>query len=479
MTRNRRIATAMAVFAVVACASTAVHADDAALLKKMADLEKKQAAMQKEMDELRHELDAAKKAPSAPASEEPRVAEVERKQNVITEEVRKIRDSLSLPETKELKSEYGLGPAASKVYGVSKGLSIGGYGEFNYKNSVSDSGNSSDQFDMLRLVLYTGYKFNDWILFNAETEFEHQHVSEDGDGEVNVEFASIDMFFDPKINFRGGLVLVPMGFMNEIHEPPFYHGNRRPLVETNIIPTTWSTGGVGLFGELAPGLTYRTYAVVGLNASGFTAEEGLREGRQEGIETANDFAWVGRMDYSPLDILTIGGSAYVGNSGQGQAYGTTGEHADVLTQVYEGHAQLRTHGLEMRVLGSWVGIDDAAALSSDPNINPHVADPAEPDQPIASSMYGVYGEIAYDVLPLVMRDTEQYLAPWFRYEHFNTQDDVPFGFSADDNFDRSAYEVGIDYKPHPDVVFKVDYRNQTAEQGDAPDEIRVGAGFAY
>ncbi len=477
-----------AVAALLAATCATANADDAAIRARMAELEKQQAEMQKEMRELREMLDeshkAAPTAAAAPASEPgdgTRVGEVERKQNVVMEEVRKIKEALVLPETKELKSEYGLGPAASKVYNVTRGVSLGGYGEFNYKNVVSDSGGEGDEFDMLRLVLYTGYKFNDWLLFNSEIEFEHGLTGEDGDGEVHVEFANIDVLLDPKINVRGGLVLIPMGFMNEVHEPPFYHGNVRPIVEDAILPSTWSAGGVGLFGELLPGLTYRTYAVVGLNAEGFTSE-GIREGRQEGIERAEDFAWVGRMDYSPMEMLSVGASAYLGNSGQDEEYGNAVDgfrKPDVFTQVYEVHGQLRTHGVEARLLGAWSELDDAGLLSLDENINPHVTDPLAPDAPVAASQWGWYGEIAYNVLPLIVSDTGHYLAPWFRFSMLDTQNDVPNGFTADSTFDRNVYEVGLTYKPIPQVVFKVDYRNQDSDGGDLPDEVHIGAGFAY
>jgi len=465
----------LAALALLATTASAVRADDnAGLRAKVAALEAKQAAMQEEMRQLREMLDT----PPAP---QPAVAEVERKQDVITEEVRKIKEALVLPETEDLKSQYGFGPAASKVYGIDKGFSIASYGEFNYKNAVSDRGTSArDEFDMLRLVLYTGYKFNDWILFNSELEFEHASTGKNG--EVSVEFASIDMFFDEKINARAGLLLVPMGFLNEIHEPSFYHGNVRPQVEQQIIPSTWRAGGAGFFGELAPGLEYRTYVVTGLNARGFNAS-GIRGGRQSGsIEKAEDFAWVGRIDYSPLEMLTIGGSAYVGNSGQDQSFGNNTDgftKPDVLTQIYEVHAQLRTHGFESRILSAWLDIDDATALSLDSAINPAVTDPTKKDQPVAGNQFGWYGEIAYDFLPLVLGDTEQYLAPWFRYSRIENQEDVPSGFTADENRDRDIYEVGLSYKPIPQVIFKLDYRNQQPEAGKLPDEVRLGAGFVY
>jgi hypothetical protein len=181
-------------------------------------------------------------------------------------------------------------------------------------------------------------------------------------------------------------------------------------------------------------------------------------------------------------MLTLGGSAYLGNSGQDKEYGNPTDgyrKPDVFTQVYELHAQLRTHGVEARVLGAYSALDDAGLLSLDENINPHVVDPVEPDAPVSGSQWGWYGEIAYNVLPLIVSDTGHYLAPWFRYSMYDTQSDVPAGFSDDPLQDANVYEVGLTYKPIPQVVFKLDYRNQDADGGDLADEVHIGAGFAY
>src|SRR6185295_16305562 len=127
-------------------------------------------------------------------------------------------------------------------------------------------------------------KFNDHFVLNSEIEFEHasteETVSASG-GSVSVEFANLDYLYDPALNARGGLMLVPVGFINLVHEPPFYFGNVRPPVETEIIPTTWSANGIGLFGELLPSLQYRTYGLTSFNAKGFT-NVNSRDARQNG-----------------------------------------------------------------------------------------------------------------------------------------------------------------------------------------------------
>lgn len=434
-------------------------------------------AQQQQIDSMTKKLESVAVEEKAPSTD---VSQVERKTDVLTEEVEKLRTLLVVPETTEYKSAYGLGPAASKVYQVGKGLSIGGYGEANYQVMVDDQGGknsdgtvkNSDNADFERLVLYAGYKFTDNILFNSEIEFEHGTAGDNKNGEVSVEFAALDFFIDPLANVRAGMVLMPMGFINQIHEPPFYFGNNRPEVERRIIPTTWREVGGGLFGELAPGLTYTAYAVNGMDAKDFTSN-GIRDGRQSGSKAlAEDLAFVGRMDYTPdaLPGVTVGGSAYLGDSGQGQSY--KGVEADAFTQLYEAHLQWKYRGLEFRTLGSFGHIDDADILS------------AAKGQTIGSQNYGWYTEAGYDILPHIFPETTQYLAPFFRYEQMDTLAKVPTGRVDDPSKNIRIFQVGLNYKPIPNVVIKADYRNFMQQAGTSvnntlPDDFNLGLGFIF
>ena len=429
-------------------------------------------AQQQQIDSMTKKLETVAVTEKAPSAD---ISQVERKTDVLTEEVEKLRTQLVVPETTEYKSAYGLGPAASKVYQVGKGLSIGGYGEANYQVMVDDQGGmnsdgtvkNSDNADFERLVLYAGYKFTDNILFNSEIEFEHGTAGDNKNGEVSVEFAALDFFIDPLANVRAGMVLMPMGFINQIHEPPFYFGNNRPEVERRIIPTTWREVGGGLFGELASGLTYTAYVVNGMDAKDFSSN-GIRDGRQSGSKAlAEDLAFVGRVDYAPdaLPGVTVGGSAYLGNSGQGQTF--DGVEADAFTQLYEAHLQWKYRGLEFRTLGSFGHIDDAAILS------------AAKGQAIGSQNYGWYTEAGYDILPHLFKDTTQYLAPFFRYEQMDTLASVPVGFADDLSKDIEIFQVGMNYKPIPNVVIKADYRNFKQKAGKAPDDFNLGLGFIF
>ncbi len=408
-------------------------------------------------------------APPQPGQAKSAVGQLEHKTDILATEVEKLKTALVIPEAKQYKSMYGLGPAASAVYRVNRGLSIGGYGEAFYTNVVGDKGSSKDRFDLGRVVMYFGYKFSDRIVLNNEIEYEHATTGEGAEekGEVSVEFSTLDFFLHPGANIRTGLLLMPMGFINEIHEPTFFHGNRRPDVERFIIPSTWRELGAGLFGEPLPGLQYRVYAVNGLRAREFESGS-IREGRQGGSNAfAEDFAFTGRVDYSPAFArgLLIGASAYLGDSGQGESF--RGRRPDVFTQLYELHAQWRYRGLELRALGAYGHIDDAALLS------------AANKETIGKSNYGWYAEAAYDIMPLIWQDTAHYLAPFFRYERYDTIAESPDGFLDDGTFDREVYQGGLSYKPIPNIVIKADYRNITAKSGKPADEVNLGLGFIF
>ena len=399
--------------------------------------------------------------------------EQERKTGILAEEMETLKSKFTLPETVEYKSLYGLGPAASKVYQMPRGLSIGGYGEASAIFFVGDNEGPSKRNnvgDLVRFVTYIGYKFTDWIIMNSEIEFEHATTSStttSSAGSVSVEFANLDFLLTEPANIRAGLVLMPMGFLNEVHEPPFYFGNLRPEVEQRIIPTTWRELGVGLHGTILPGLTYRTYAVNSLNAKGFS-KTNIRGARQSGNRALfEDLGWTARVDYTPIPGLQVGGSFFWGNTGQDQLF--AGKKIDANFTLYEGHAQYQYRGLQLRALFAQGHIGDAAVLSTDLGAN----------GPISSRIVGGYVEAGYDVLPLLLPGTEMSLSPFVRFERLDTQADVPAGFTPDRSRDITVINVGLSYKPIPNVVIKLDYRNLEAEVGQIADEFNIGFGFIF
>jgi hypothetical protein len=431
---------------------------------------------------------AMAQAADAQLAQDDRIAELERTVKVLAEELERTRADVTVPEEEEMVSRYGLGPAASKVYGLTRGISIGGYAEGFYQNVFHDANGAKDNTDMLRAVLYTGYKFNEQLVFNMETEFEHGTTSAtktSGGGSVSVEFATLDYFFRPWANARAGLLLVPMGFINQIHEPPSYLGVNRPDVERRLIPTTWRENGTGLFGEFGELAAYQLYVTNGLNAEGYDAA-GIRDARQLGNRAlAEDLAFTGRLDFTPLPGLLLGASTFLGNAGQDQSFTVTGvptpvEMPSAFTAVWDVHAQYEWQGLHLRGLFTMVHVDDAGALTlvlrptAQGGINEIGA-----TEVVANTMLGGYIEIAYDVLQWILPGSERTLEPFFRFEYLDTQYDVPSGFTADKAQELQVYTAGIQFEPIPNVVLKADIRNKVAASGSSPDEVNLGIGLAF
>ena len=407
-----------------------------------------------------------------------RIADLERKLDILSRELESQKTGSASPIAKET-GQHGLAPAASKVYESKGGLSLGGYGELTYENyeqRLQDGTRDpkAPVADTLRLILYTGYKFTDRILFNAELEFEHGGYSDEHvEGEVKVEFAYFDFLFNRAFNLRAGKVLMPLGFVNEIHEPPTFLSVKRPFTEKYIIPTTWTEMGVGAHGEFGPGLSYRTYVSTSLQATnrgagltkGFTAE-GIKGGRQDGKEAyARSLAFSGRLDWSPMPGTVIGIGHFTGNSGTNTE---TGEGETIRTAVSELHAEYRAHGLQLRGLFATF-TNSRSGVEALP-----VGDEA---RQVGVKASGGYLEAGYDVLN--GRVGRQALIPFIRLERFNTQKEVALGELADPANDRTITTVGVSYKPLPQVAVKADFMKVMNEAKTGRNQFNLGLGYYF
>lgn len=392
-------------------------------------------------------------------------AELRRRIDVVAGEVERVSlGDLLAPPVGD--SVNGFGPAASKIYQVEQGLSIGGYGEFLYENF---QGGNEDQFDALRTVFYFGYKFNDKWLFNSEIEFEHGSTSSNPEGEsgsASVEFAYLEYAATDNFGARGGMLFVPMGFINELHEPTTFLSAERTVTETLIMPSTWREPGLGVFGS-SGGFDWRSYVVAGLNGKGFSAS-GLRGGRQKGNRARiEDAAWVTRVDYVDTPGLIAGGSFYLGGSGQ-----ETG--LDVPTRIYEAHVEWRNRGVWFRALGALANLGEVTELNAAANGGPLTGTDS-----IGEDLTGWYVELGYDIFSTLLPESEQSLTPFARYEQVNTQDSVPVGFAADPANDQDILTFGLNYKPINNIVLKLDYQDRDNGAGTARDQWNFAMGYVF
>jgi hypothetical protein len=342
---------------------------------------------------------------------------------------------------------------------------ISGYMEFHW-NQPTDG--QPGVLDFHRFVLLFTHQFTERVRFVGELELAHAVVEglEEG-GELELEQAYIDLLATPALNFRAGMLLVPVGIINERHEPPVFHGVERPFVDTVIVPTTWFEVGAGVHGSFGAGWRYRAYAMAPLDATAFSAGEGLRGSAQNGVEAqVANLAATGRLEYVGLRGLQAGVSFWRGDT----SFVLPRLDADV--GLYEMDVRFSRRRLEARAQHAKVYIGDAGALNDAmtrlTGVNPNIAE----------QLRGSYVEASYRVLPASLPHDA---AVFIRYENFDTQFRMPDGFVKLPQFDRDAWVVGATYWVDPDVAFKVDYshvRNQSVVV-PALRTVNVGLGWWF
>lgn len=423
-------------------------------------------------------------APAAPAfaQDAAKLGELERKVDALTQEIEKIKLGESV-ETPAEKSASGFSPAASKIYFTKPSkVSIGGYGEFTVtapskRKQNGDPSGLKKQADLRRAVLYVGYKFDDRFLFNSEIEFEHAGSGEGGEvrGEIAVEQAYLDFKAHENLGLRAGLVLVPLGLVNEIHEPTAFHGVNRPSVEQWIIPSTWRENGAGVFGDVGP-VSYRSYVMAGLHGKntadpktdGFTALKGIRAGRTEGTNTSiEDLAWASRVDITPVQGVKAGAGLYLAQADQGDLT------SSVPVTLWETHATAEYRGASFKALYAEARIGNADAL----NAAQGFTDAAK--NSVGSRFFGGYAEAAFDVLSVFKNNKGQSLSPFFRYERYDTQAKTPGAYSKNPANSRVEYTLGATYKPIPQVAVKLDQQWKFNQARTGVNQWNLGLAYIF
>lgn len=382
----------------------------------------------------------------------------------------------TLPGEPSAAGEPSAEPAEERERGS---LPIGGYGELHFNlTAPSDGGDTNSVLDLHRMVLFVAHRFQFGLSFNLELEVEHAFVAgEDTPGEIAIEQAYVDYPLVRRyLGVRAGVVLVPMGIINQRHEPPTFNGVERPMVSRSVVPTTWREGGIGLFGELFDGFRYEIYVTTGLDASGFSLGSGIRGGRQHVGEASIDgIAITGRLEYLPTPWLVAGVSGYWGRAGPNVEgvysscdadTGCVEFDEDVPVGGAAADLRLRWRGLEARAEVAFFTIGDTEALRAAVDA---AGVPLGID--VGSIILGAYVEVGWDVLSLAT--TRHRLVPFARYEFYDptlTHDDPEIARS------RATHDlvVGLTYLPIRQVAFKADVVLRNPGVGDTLFNLGVG-----
>jgi len=329
-----------------------------------------------------------------------------------------------------------------------KQVHIGGYGELHYNNLEKPDGSEFKQLDFHRFVLFFGYDFSDSIRFHSELELEHSLVedTEDGSGpgEIELEQAYIEFDLTENMEAKGGLFLIPVGILNETHEPTTFYGVERNPVETRIIPSTWWEGGAALTGRFGgSGLSYDLAVTSGLDGG-----TDVRGGRQKVAKaTANDPAYTGRLKYTGLRGLELAGTVNY------QTDMTQGLDPDINEGVLlSTHLVYNISQFQLRALYASWDIDVTA--------NAAAADQARDKQD------GYYVEGSW-----------KFVSSAGVFARYNVWDNGGVG-----DTEKTQTDIGINYWPHEGVVIKFDVQKQdhgAINKADEQDGFNIGLGYAF
>src|SRR5213594_1382613 len=361
----------------------------------------------------------------------------------------------------------------AKPFLSSPRTTVGGYMDLQYRlfNSSKSTGigqpgtgQGSSSFDQQRFVPFFYSDITDRLKVASELEIEHgirskSAQADSGGIEVILEFATIDYLLREPINFRAGIILLPVGKFNLLHDSPLNDLSDRPLVATAIIPSTLSETGAGFYGTFYPTrlskLDYELYATQGFNGyrtNGtpvITDDAGLRNARQrvstvdDGLDNNNGKSVVGRLAFSPVLGVEFGGSGYFGSYDPASKRPLSIWAADWTFQ--RGPFELIGEAAWVYARDNHRNLDGTFAFDANGSLLPRRMD-------------GFYVQGNYHFMPQALRrwapsySTEaSTFTGVVRWDNINTNSEL-----ADTA--RQRLTLGLNFRPIEDTVFKADYQ---------------------
>lgn len=360
-------------------------------------------------------------------------------------------------------------------------LKIGGYGEVHLNQELSPDVQYNADLDVHRIVLLFGYQFSDKTQLITEIEFEH--VSE-----VYIEQAFIQHKLNNYMNFRAGLLLMPMGIINEYHEPTTFYGVERPGIDKYVSPTTWREIGLGFSGTILPAsLKYQAYVVNGFQSYDgdplLSGSNGIRKGRQKGAESIMSSPnFTAKVEYFGLRGLNLGVSAYLGKT-ESTLYDGINKNDNAMITMADSSvvgvnmlgldAKYSIKGFQLRGQFYYTGISNSEAY------NDFTSDAEGKVNDLGSSITGYYIEAAYNIFSL-FKGFEKELYPFLRFEKLDMHNSVPDNINRNDDYNKTTYTTGLSYKLEKSVVLKGDFQFiKSKADTDYSKVFNLGLGFIF
>jgi hypothetical protein len=425
-------------------AALPAHADEAALQAEVEALRAELAALRDEVRQLR----ADRTAPAAVAATAAPVAST----------------SAATPNPTPTRAE----PATT----------LWGYGQLDYNRPTAHAADA--RADLSRAVIGFNHVFDEATRVYGELEWEHAVASAEDRGEVEVEQLYVEHALAPEYGLRAGLVLIPLGLLNEHHEPTQFYGVERNFVETAIIPTTWREGGVTGYGSTESGLRWNLGVTTGPDLGKWdpASDEGraspLGSIHQElQLANAHDLSVFGALDWQGVPGLDVGGGVFTGRIGQATRKRSGGDANfpadDARLTLGEAHARWQTGPFDFAALYTRGSISHTQALNRG-----FLGQPT----PVPKTFFGGYVQGAWRALEW----NDSALVPFLRYEEFNTAASYaaqPPGLGTPAQPTQRVWTVGANYYLNPNVVFKIDYQDFRYDDAALNYGNRVDLGIGY
>jgi len=365
--------------------------------------------------------------------------------------------------------------SATRLLNSNNKFTIGGYAQIDYNQPFGNEKFNNGTLDVHRLVMLLGYNFNKRVKFISEIEYEHVK-------EVYVEQAFLQYKLNNFLNIRAGLMLIPMGLINEYHEPPVFNGVERPLSDKYIAPTTWRELGIGISGNIiGASLKYQAYVVNGFNGydsngGTFNGQNGLRKGRQKGAESyINTPNYTAKVEYYGLRGLNIGVSGYFGESQSTLYNGISKDNNNELLTADSSIVEISMIGFDTRYNFKGIQLKGQLYYTSISNSDQYNKFTAND---LGSSMLGYYIEAGYNVFrPFSSINSE--LIPFIRYEAYNTHYSVENNIPKNDSYNNENITIGIGWKITPKVVVKSDLQIFNSKDGSSINAFNAGVGLMF
>ena len=382
--------------------------------------------------------------------------------------------TISVASAQNTDSIYNTKNSAQTLIAAKSGkLLMAAYGEAHYNQPVNKGKIQNGNMDIHRQVLLFGYKFNNKTSFITEIEIEHIK-------EVYLEQAFLNYQLKPWLNFQGGLLLIPMGIVNEYHEPTTFNGVERPTIDKVMVPSTWRELGTGFTGNVPnANFRYQIFAVNGpMGYNGSTRLSGsapIRGARQKGSEAKMrqpDLS--AKVNYYGIRGLNIGASVYMGTTESSLFANLQTDSSAHVAMADSSVIGVKMFGLDYRYTRKQFETRGQVIYGMYSNTSAYNQ---FANSDLGTTAYGYYLECGYDISKMLKIKNK--LVPFVRYSNYNTHYQTNTETPANPNYDQTIITTGLSLFLDEAFVAKADFQRFTDGNNNTNNQVNLGLGFWF